>query len=64
MSCDTRTFNIKMLREAYENYGESGVTNCIGKTEIFIYKDDESHIVIKNWVKHREKSIKILKNVS
>lgn len=51
MGFNKRYFNIDMLSRYYQEDPENGVTRAVGKTEGFIFEDEQSRKVIELWSK-------------
>jgi len=49
MGFNKRYFNIDMLSSYYQEDPENGVTRAVGKTEGFIFEDEQSRKVIELW---------------
>ena len=54
MGFNKRIFNIDKLAMYYRQDPINGITNCVGRTEGFIFEDEISHRVIDLWSKNRE----------
>ena len=66
MSFNKRYFDMNLFADYYEEDKINGVSNCIGKTEIFIFQDNESREVVDLWEngKKQEANKLIQKHVS
>ena len=62
MGFNKRCFNIEMLVKYYMNDPIKGIETAIGKTDVFIFCDEESQVIIDLWVEGKIKETKEILN--